>query len=111
MALIDHKHREAAELYLTEDYIQHNPHAATGRKAFVEFFDGFASQAPQANTEIKRSFADGDFVIVHAHLKIDPKSKGIAVVDIFRVEGDKVVEHWDVLQDIPEDPKNENTMF
>ncbi|TGL64668.1 nuclear transport factor 2 family protein [Leptospira sarikeiensis] len=111
LALVDHKHREAAELYLSEDYKQHNPHAATGRKAFIDVFDEFFKILPNSSFEIKRSLADGDLVAVHVYMKPDPTHKGHAVVDIFRVEGDKVVEHWDVIQEIPENPKNENTMF
>lgn len=98
-------------MYLREDYKQHNPHVATGRQAFVEAFNGFTAQLPNSSFEIKRSLADGDLVMVHTLFKPEPKHRGVAVVDIFRVENGKVVEHWDVLQDIPENPKNENTMF
>ncbi|TGL28329.1 polyketide cyclase [Leptospira koniambonensis] len=111
MALVDHKHREAADLYLSEDYKQHNPTVATGKEAFKEAFDGLFKVMPDASIEIKRALVDGNMVVVHSHLKLDKTSRGFAVVDIFRVEKDKVVEHWDVIQEIPENPKNENTMF
>jgi predicted SnoaL-like aldol condensation-catalyzing enzyme len=62
-------------------------------------------------TEIKRSFVDGDYVILHVHAVREPGSRGNAIVDIFKLENGKVVEHWDVVQAIPETPANNNTMF
>ncbi|EIE00693.1 nuclear transport factor 2 family protein [Leptospira licerasiae] len=110
-ALVDRKYREAADLYLSDDYRQHNPSIGTGKEAFKEAFDGFFKHMPDTSFEIKRALVDGNMVVVHSHLKLDKTSRGLAVVDIFRVEKDKIVEHWDVIQEIPENPKNENTMF
>ena len=61
--------------------------------------------------DVKRAFADGDFVILHAHLKLQPEDLGLAIVDMFRVEHGKIVEHWDVRQPIPETAANTNGMF
>jgi predicted SnoaL-like aldol condensation-catalyzing enzyme len=61
--------------------------------------------------DVKRMVAEGDMVMVHSHLIRQPGERGTAVVDIFRLENGKVVEHWDVLQEIPEHPANNNTMF
>ena len=67
---------------------------------------------PDAHGEIKRVFADGDYVILHSHWHgLSDKPRGEAVVDIFRWEDGKVVEHWDVIQPVPEKAANNNTMF
>lgn len=66
---------------------------------------------PNSHSEIKRSFVDGDYVILHVHAVREPGSRGNAIVDIFKLENGKVVEHWDVVQPIPENPANNNTMF
>ena len=61
--------------------------------------------------DIKRLVAEGDLVVTHSHLVREPGDRGQAVVDIFRLENGKIVEHWDVLQDVPEQAANTNTMF
>ena len=58
-----------------------------------------------------RFIADGDLVAVHSHLRLSPETRGTAVVDIFRLENGKIVEHWDALQRVPESSANSNTMF
>ena len=108
---IQHHTKEAAEKYLTPSYIQHNPNVATGRQPFVDFFIPFFAKNPEARAEIKRIIAEGDLVTLHVHSKINSKDRGRAVVDIFRVENGKIVEHWDVMQAVPETSANENTMF
>jgi len=101
----------AALTYLTEDYKQHNPMAATGRKPFIDIFTGYFKAFPDARSEIKRVAADGDLVFVHVHAKMTKTDRGSAVVDIFRVKDGKIVEHWDVVQAVPEKAANSNTMF
>ena len=64
-----------------------------------------------ARSEIKRAFVDGDYVILHSHARLSDEDRGTAVIDIFRVEDGRVVEHWDVLQAIPAESRNDNTMF
>ena len=66
---------------------------------------------PDSHSEIKRSFADGDYVILHVHAVREPGTRGRAIVDIFRLEEGKIVEHWDVAQDIPEKMPHSNGMF
>lgn len=102
---------DAALTYLTEDYKQHNPFAATGRKAFMDFFKSYFKAAPDAYSEIKRVAAEGDLVYLHVHAKQNKTDRGSAVVDILRVKDGKIVEHWDVVQAIPEKSANSNTMF
>lgn len=102
---------EAARPFFGDRYIQHNPHAADGPEALRQFLTGFREKFPNAKSEIKRVFADGDFVILHVHARREPTDKGVAIVDIFRLENGKVVEHWDVVQPIPDTAANSNTMF
>ena len=106
----EHK-MEAAEKYVVPDYIQHNPYAATGREPMMAFFRGYWEKNPNVRADIKRAIAEGDLVAIHYHLKKDENDRGFAVVDIFRVEKGKIVEHWDVMSPVPEKSANENTMF
>lgn len=108
---IDKDPRGAFEKWVVPGYIQHNPMAATGRDAAIAFLEPFMKSNPNISYSIKRIIADGDLVAVHSHGKFAPEDRGIAVVDILRVEGCKVVEHWDVVQPVPEKSANENGMF
>lgn len=108
---INQKDFAAAEKYIGPQYIQHNPSAADGREGLKQFIQYLRENQPEYRSEIKRHFAEGDFVILHVHNKPTPASVGSAIVDIFRLENGKVVEHWDVIQPIPEIPANHNTMF
>ncbi len=110
-AAINDKDFEAASVYMGEDYIQHNPLAATGPSGLKAFVDFARKQAPNFKVEFKRVLADGDYVVVHCRATSGPDDRGSAVIDIFRLEGGKVVEHWDVIQPIPETSMNKNTMF
>ena len=111
-AAINQKDFEKASAYLGATYIQHNPTAPDGPEGLKGFLEFLKAQFPQAHSEIKHAYADGNFVILHVHSLREPDTRGRAIVDIFRLdENNKVVEHWDVVQDIPEKPANENTMF
>lgn len=103
--------REAAERYMAEDYIEHNPHFEDGREAFVTAIEGWLATLPEATFEFKRVIAEGEMVAVHTHLTMRPGEGGHAVVDIFRVENGRLAEHWDVLQAVPAEAANSNTMF
>ena len=103
--------RQAFETWVVPNYIQHNPLAPNGRDAAIAFLEPFFAKNPDINYSIKRIIADGNLVAVHSHGKFAPNDRGIAVVDILRVENCKVVEHWDVVQPVPEKSANDNTMF
>lgn len=94
-----------------ETYIQHNPMAPDGPEALFAFMAPFFEANPDAAIHIKRIAAEGDLVWIHYNNKPTPDSLGLAVVDILRMEDGKFVEHWDVVQQVPEKSANDNTMF
>ena len=109
-AAINKKDYEAAVKYLGPEYKQHNPTAADGKEGLRAFIDFLKSRFPTQRGEIKRVIAEGDLVVLHVH-STRGDGPGRAIVDIFRVKAGKVVEHWDVIQDIPEKAANSNGMF
>ena len=105
------KPEEAVAKYMGPYYRQHNPQAPDGPEAFISFVRGFAQAFPSMKVDMKRMIAEGDLVMVHSHLVREPGDRGMAAADIFRLEDGKIVEHWDILQEIPESSANNNTMF
>jgi predicted SnoaL-like aldol condensation-catalyzing enzyme len=99
------------ERYLPPHYLQHSSLAPPGLQPLKDFLDRVRVASPDASQTIKRAFVDGDHVIVHVHVVRFPGDPGLAVVDIFRLENDVIVEHWDVLQEVPAKPVNPNSMF
>ena len=108
---INQKNFEAAAVHFGPRYTQHNPGAADGPDGLKGFIAFLKDKFPNNRSEIKRIFADGDYVIVHVHAVREPGTRGNAIIDIFKLENGKVVEHWDVVQPIPEKPANTNGMF
>lgn len=102
---------EAMRLYGGPTYRQHNPEVADGPEGFIGFVTGFSARFPHKRLEIKRVIAEGDLVVLHVHAKLSPQDRGAAIIDMFRLENGRVVEHWDVIQPIPEHAANTNTMF
>jgi predicted SnoaL-like aldol condensation-catalyzing enzyme len=111
-ALFEGQVEEAFRRYAGTTYRQHNPLIEDGMEGVKKFVTWISSNHPDARGEIKRAFADGDHVILHSHwYGLSDNPRGEAVADIFRVADGKVVEHWDVIQPIPETSANANTMF
>lgn len=101
----------AVDRFIAEDYIQHNQSVAPGREPLKAFLDMIREQTPEAVHDVKRALVDGDHVTVHYHVRRWPGDLGWAVIDIFRIEGGKVKEHWDVMQDVVEGGPNPNSPF
>ena len=111
LAFKDRQPVEAVAQYVGTTYRQHNPQAKDGPVGFIQFVLGFFGQFPEASVEIKRMIAEDNLVVMHSLLRTASDDRGAAAVDIFRLEDGKVVEHWDVLQPVPETSANDNTMF
>jgi predicted SnoaL-like aldol condensation-catalyzing enzyme len=101
----------AFDRYAADPYYAHNPKNANGVAAQKEAFTGAFAALPDLVMDVKRIIADGEYVAVHHTFQTNPEDRGAAVVDIFRVQDGKIVEHWDVLQPVPEKSANDNTMF
>jgi predicted SnoaL-like aldol condensation-catalyzing enzyme len=102
---------KATTEYLGNRYIQHNPEAEDGPEAFIGFVHYLRSEYPELRLEIKRVIAEGDMVATHSNLILKPGEPGRALADFFRLEDGKIVEHWDVVQDVPAHSANANGMF
>ncbi|NWG52616.1 MAG: MFS transporter [Hydrogenophilaceae bacterium] len=102
---------DQVDRYFVPGYIQHNPMAATGADGLKAFLAWAKARSPNAEHIVKRVFADGDFVIAHVHVIIEPGTRGNAVIDIFRIEDGLIAEHWDAAQPIPESMPHANGVF
>lgn len=97
--------------FISPDYVQHSQLAPPGREALKDFLRNAKRDTPDAVHDIKRSFADGDHVIVHYHVRRTPEDPGFAVIDIFRIADGMIAEHWDVLQPVESGGPNPISMF
>ena len=110
-AFNDHQPADAVARYVGSQYIQHNPDTPDGAEAFAKSTVALIARCPGLHVEIKRVIAEGDLVVAHNLVTTSPESRGMAGIDIFRIEKGKIVEHWDARQPVPEKAANDNTMF
>jgi predicted SnoaL-like aldol condensation-catalyzing enzyme len=112
-AFVEQNPVQAAEEYISPtEYIQHNPNVPDGREAFMTYFkDFFRTHTNWQPSVIHRAISEGDLVVLHVESRRSKADRPVAIVDIFRVKNNKIVEHWDVIQTTPEISKNSNTMF
>ena len=109
--LVDGRISEAYVKYASPEMRHHNPYSRGDARSLEQGMLENHEQFPNKSIAFKHVFEDGDLVAVHSHVRLDPDSPGIAAVHILRFSGDKVVEMWDVAQQIPVDMQNENGMF
>lgn len=103
--------RGAIETFAGDDYTQHNPHVRTGRQGFTDYFERMAREYPGKRVDIKKTVVEGDLVVLHCH-QVWPDNLEYAAIDIFRFDDNgKIVEHWDVLQTLPDQSAHDNGMF
>jgi len=103
--------KEAVELYVGDEYIQHNPLVGDGKQAFINYFNKMASEYHDKTIEFVRSIAEGDLVALHTH-QTWPGNEEYVTMDFFRFDSNgKIVEHWDSMQEIPDHSANGNTMY
>ena len=105
---------EAFEQWVHPDYVQHDPNSPTGRDGTIGVLAEHMARHPRMRHDVKRVIhGDDGTVVVHYHFRREPDDRGLAVVDVFRIEDGYLVEHWDIMQAVP-DPsttKNDNGMF
>ena len=106
------KPRKAVELYVGDDYIQHNPSVGNGKEPFIQYFEKAGENYPDKTIEFVRAVAEDDLVALHTHQVWPSINKEYITMDFFRFdENGKIIEHWDSIQQIPETSANGNTMY
>ena len=109
--IIGRKDFEGGRPFMGANYRQHSPYATDGHEGLAAFVKYFRENFPNHRYEVKKVLADGDMVVLHLHGMGGMNPHGEQVVDFFRVKDGKVVEHWDVIQPIPEKSENPNGVF
>ncbi|WP_186755130.1 nuclear transport factor 2 family protein [Echinicola salinicaeni] len=105
------KPKLALDKYVGKEYIQHNPDVADGLNVFEEYFDSMEREYPEKSIEFVRCIGEGDLVALHTH-PIWPGNEEYVTMDFFRFDKKgKICDHWDAIQKIPPEPKNNNKMY
>jgi len=105
------KPKQAIELYVGDEYIQHNPDVVDGKQGFVDYFERMQAEYPEKSIEFVRCIAEGDLVSLHTH-QTWPGNDQYVTMDFFRFDNQgKIVEHWDAIQQVPKVSANPNTMW
>lgn len=110
-AAFDNKDFDAVSRLIGDRYTQHNPLIADGVDGLQARLRHLKDAFPALRVEVKRLLAEDDYVVAHVHAVRVPGQHGTAIIDIFKLKDGKLVEHWDVLQEIPEEALNQNGMF
>ena len=108
---VNQKDFTVVSAYLDPAFKHHNPARSGGIEGIKAFLDMLREKHPNARFEVKRVFADGDYVIAHVHAMLDPGAKGTSIVDIYKLGIGRIVEHWDVRQDIPDNVTDLSGLF
>jgi predicted SnoaL-like aldol condensation-catalyzing enzyme len=102
---------KAVEAFVGARYIQHNPLVGDGKQPFIDYFEEMAKDYPDKKIEFIRAVAEGDLVALHT-LQTWPGNKQYVTMDFFRFDDNgKIIEHWDSMQEVPDESKNGNTMY
>ena len=107
--LFGDKNIDVIDKYIGDVYIQHNPMVVDGKEALRKALEGWFKGAPKTQIDIQHIAADGNFVYLHTKTKSGDKTASL--IDIFRIENGKLVEHWDIRQEVPENAVNPHPMF
>jgi predicted SnoaL-like aldol condensation-catalyzing enzyme len=111
LAINKRKPAEAARKYIELPYRQHSPEVGDGPDGFVQFISEMQKKHPQLRVVISKALADDDLVALHVHLTREPNDPGLAIAELFRLKDGKIIEHWDVVQPVPEKTASGNSMF
>src|SRR3981189_3082638 len=111
LAINQQRPAEAARKYIQPPYRQHNPEVGDGPDGFIQFISEMQKKHPKLKVVISKALADDDLVALHVHLTREPNDPGLAVAEFFRLKDGKIIEHWDVLQPVPEKTASGNSMF
>lgn len=107
---VERRVREAFRLYVSASYIQHNPNLPDGPDAAIEALEPMFNR-PGFEIEIKQFLVDGNLAALLLHARPTPDSRGGAVFDLYRFADGKIVEHWDIKQDIPASTVSKHPFF
>ena len=111
LAINQQRPAEAARQYIQLPYRQHSPEVVDGPDGFVDFISEMQKKHPKLKVVISKALADDDLVALHAHLTREPNDPGLAIAELFRLKNGKIIEHWDVVQPVPEETASGNSMF